>query len=117
MSKNTESAIERLERLKKEKAAEKEASKEETGLVSQLTHQSDGEPDFKELAEKLKERQEAEKETSSLAYTVKYTLYVQEDVAAAFNALCTKRGDQRKFANQALKDFVAKKVKELGLDK
>jgi hypothetical protein len=86
-------------------------------LIEQLTHQSTKEADFKEMAEKLKERQKAKKSPSlkdSDQY-VKYTVYVEKPVAEAFQALCLKRGDQRKFANQAIKEFVEKKVKELGL--
>ena len=51
----------------------------------------------------------------ALANTVKFTIYVDEDVASAFQALCIQRGDQRKYATQAFADFVEKKAKELGL--
>lgn len=111
MTKNNESAAERIAKLKKEKEAAK-ANNENKEIVSQLTHESTGEPDFADLAQKLSERKEAKK-TSVMANTVKYTVYVDEDVAKAFDALCLKRGDQRKYVNAALKDFVLRKSREL----
>ena len=113
MSKNNESAIERLAKIKAEKEAAKAAAKG-NDLVNQLTHDSTGEPDFAEIAEKLKERKDGEK-VSVMAGAVKYTIYIDEDVATAFDALCVKRGDQRRYANEALKDFVLKKTRELGI--
>ena len=109
-----ESTSERIERLKREKEAAKAATPERTELVSQLTHQSDGEPDFEELARKLEERKALEAKGENFGH-VKMTIYVDENIAAAFNALCTKRGDQKKYTNQALSEFVSKKAKELGL--
>lgn len=118
MSNHKESVKEKLERMKREKeeAAAKAKETESTGLVSQLTHETSGEPDFSEIAKKLQERkaQEAKGENDS---HVKMTIYVREDVADAFNALITKRGQQKEFVNIALADFVAKKIRELGLDK
>lgn len=110
---NQESAAERLARMK----AQQEAAKKGQGnkeIVEQLAHESTGEPDFAELAAKLQARNEKEK-SSLLDGAVKYTIYVDEDIAAAFNALCLKRGDQRRFINQALAEFVKKKSKELGI--
>lgn len=115
MSEKKETTAERIARMKREKEAAKEAEKGKTDIVSQLTHESDGEPDFAALAEKLKKRHEEEK-TSVMAGTVKYTIYVDEPIATAFNSLCLKRGDQRRYINQALKDFVLKKSRELDLN-
>ena len=113
MSKKTESAIERIKRLKEEQDAANQATAKDNDLLGQLTHESTGESNLAEIAKKLKQRQDEEK-TSVMANTIKYTIYVDEDVAEAFNALCLKRGDQRKFVNQALREFVEKKAKELG---
>lgn len=109
MSKET--AIERLERMKREKE-EATSAKEEYNLVGQLTHETDGEPDFAAIAEKLKERQAQEARGENDGH-VKMTIYIKQDVADSFNALITKRGQQKEFANQAIADFVAKKAKEL----
>ena len=113
MNRPNESAAERLERLKKEKEAAKVLNREPQ-LAKQLTHESDGEPDFTEIAKKLEERkaQEAKGENDN---HVKMTIYVREDLARSFNALITKRGQQKEFINQALQDFVQKKIKELGM--
>lgn len=111
MSNNTETAAERLARLKREKEAAKEAGG--TDLVSQLTHESDGEPDFAELAEKLKNRKEGVE--AAKPEWIKFTIYIDRPVAEAFQALCTERGDQRRYATAAFADFVKKKSKELGL--
>lgn len=116
MSKNN-SARDRIERLKREQeeAAAKGNTIADTNLVEQLTHEEAGEPDFADIAKKLKESQEAEKEPSFLEGTTKFTIYVDNDVAEAFKALCVKRGDQRRYATQAFSDFIVKKMKELGL--
>ena len=114
MSKN-ETAAERLARMKKDReAAMAKESSEPTKLVEQLTHESDGQPDFSEIAKKLEERKAQEAKGENEGFT-KMTIYVRNDIAASFNALITKRGQQKAFANQALSDFVLKKGKELGL--
>lgn len=111
-----ESAVERIARMKKEKEAAQQANQEKQGadLVGQLTHEADGAPDFSEIAKKLEERkaQEAKGENED---HVKLTIYIRRDIADSFNALITKRGQQKEFANQAFADFVAKKARELGL--
>lgn len=114
MSNHKETAKERLERLKREKKEAKGGETENTGLVSQLTHESDGEPDFALIAEKLKSRKEEEKPTTT--ETVKFTIYIDKDVAQAFQALCVKRGDQRRYATEAFAEFVKRKVRELNID-
>lgn len=114
MTNKNESAAERLERLKKEKEAAKVLNRE-TPLVEQLTHESDGEPDFNAIAKKLEERKEREAKGENEGH-VKLTIYIRKDIADAFNALITKRGQQKEYANQAFKDFIEKKVKELDLD-
>lgn len=113
MTKNNESAAERLERLKKEKEAAKVLNRE-TPLVEQLTHESNGEPDFNAIAEKLEERKKTEAKGENDNH-VKLTIYVEESLARSFNALITKRGQQKEFINEAIRDFVQKKIKELGL--
>lgn len=89
---------------------------ENTDLVAQLTHEDDGKPDFAKLAKKLEERKAKEAKGENEGY-VKLTIYIEESLAKSFNALITKRGQQKAFANEAFADFVAKKARELGLDK
>lgn len=119
-NKKNETVAERLARMQREKeeaeAKSKAGEKEPASLVSQLTHEDNGEPDFSEIAKKLQERKEQEAKGENEGF-VKMTIYIREDIAASFNALVTKRGQQKEFANQALKDFVAKKIREMGLDK
>lgn len=114
MSKET--AAERLARMKREKEAADAASQDEkgTGLVGQLTHENDGSPDFTDLAAKLEERKAQEAKGENEGH-VKMTIYVREDIARSFNALITKRGQQKQYVNQALSDFIQKKSRELGL--
>lgn len=109
-----ESAADRIARMKREKEAAVKSTDKTTPLVNQLTNEKSLEPDFAEIARKLKERQDAEK-TSALAGAVKYTIYIDTDVAEAFQALCIKRGDQRRYANEAFKDFINKKARELDI--
>lgn len=113
---NKKTVAEKLALMKREtgEAGPAEAS-EKVDLVSQLTHEDSGEPDFSEIAKKLEERKAQEAKGENEGY-VKMTIYIREDIAASFNALITKRGQQKEFANQAFKDFVAKKIRELGLD-
>ena len=115
MSKN--SARDRIERLKREQeaAAAQSGTIADANLVEQLTHEEDAGPDFAAIAKQLEERKEAEKKPSANANTEKFTIYVDKDIAAAFKALCTERGDQKRYATQAFAEFVEKKVKELGL--
>ena len=116
MSKNN-SASERIAQMKR--AREEVASKANTivgtDLVEQITHEQDGKPDFTEIAKKLEERKAQEAKGENEGF-VKLTIYIREDIAASFNALITKRGQQKAFANEAFADFVAKKIRELGLD-
>ena len=119
MSKQRETAQERIARMQRErqqaeKAAKESQSAQTTELVGQLTHESDGEPDFAELAKKLEERKQKEAKGENEGH-VKMTIYVEENLAKSFNALITKRGQQKQFINQAIRDFVQKKAKELGL--
>ena len=108
-----ETAQERLERMKREREEAKAAAPNEE-IVNQLTHESDGEPDFTELAKKLEERKSREAKGENEGH-VKMTIYVEESLAKSFNALITKRGQQKEFVNQALAEFVKRKAKELGL--
>ena len=114
---NKETALERINRLKREQAeaAAKEETVAEPDMVAQLTHETDGKPDFSELAKKLEERKAQEAKGENEGY-VKLTIYIEESLAKSFNALITKRGQQKAFANEAFADFVAKKARELGLD-
>ena len=112
MGKKTENALERIQRLQNNKSVIPGNT-----LVNQLTHAEPDITNFDEITKKLKERQKNEKAPlleNAEKYT-KYTIYVEKPVAEAFQALCLKRGDQRRYANQAIKEFVEKKVKELGL--
>ena len=113
---NKETAAERLARMKREKEAADAANQEAKGsdLVGQLTHETDGAPDFTDLAAKLEERKAQEAKGENEGHT-KMTIYVRDDIYRSFNALITKRGQQKLFINQALQDFVQKKARELGL--
>lgn len=111
-----ETAQERLARMKREKEAAQGAQQEKKGsdLVGQLTHEKDGSPDFTDLAKKLEQRKALEAKGENEGHT-KMTIYVRDDIYRSFNALITKRGQQKLFINQALQDFVQKKARELGL--
>lgn len=111
---NNETAKERLARMQREAAA-KAGAGDNTDLISQLTHEGAGEPNFEELARALEERK-AQEATGANEGFVKMTIYIEETLARSFNALCTERGDQKRYANQALADFVQKKARELGLN-
>ena len=110
-----ETVAEKLARMKRESAETAPADPiVNNDLVAQLTHEEVGEPDFAELAKKLEERKAQEAKGENEGY-VKMTIYIREDIADGFNALITKRGQQKAFANEAFADFILKKSKELGL--
>lgn len=116
MSKHKETVAEKLARLQRESGEAGPVDPvQNTDLVEQIAHEDDGKPDFSEIAKKLEERKAQEAKGENEGY-VKLTIYIREDIAASFNALITKRGQQKAFANEAFADFVAKKVRELGLD-
>ena len=108
-----ETAAERIERMKREKEESKATTPSEE-IVSQLTHEGTGDPDFTEIARKLEERKSREAKGENFNH-VKMTMYIRKDIYDAFNALITKRGQQKEFTNQALSDFVQKKMRELDL--
>lgn len=110
----TETTLERLERMKREKAAASEKGITDNSLVDQLTHEDSGEPNFSAIAQKLRERQEQESKGENDGY-VKMTIYIREDIAQAFDALVTKHGQKKEYANQAFQDFVQKKIRELDI--
>lgn len=115
MSNGKETVKEKLERLKRETgAAGSTETIENADLVEQLAHEDAGEPDFAELAKKLEERKALEAKGENEDH-VKLTIYIRRDIADGFNALITKRGQQKAFANEAFADFILKKSKELGL--
>lgn len=116
MSNHKETVAQKLARMQRETGASGAAAENTSAdLVEQLTHEDAGEPNFAAIADKLKANLDAEKEPSFLDGTTKFTIYVDNDVAEAFKALCVKRGDQRRYATQAFSDFVLKKTKEMGL--
>lgn len=112
MSKSKETTEERLARMKREQEEAKASN--DTELVNHLTHESDGKPDFAAIVDKLSNRKEQEAKGEN-DDCVKMTIYIQEDIAKGFNALCVRRGDQKRHANQALADYIIRKSKELGL--
>ena len=116
MSKNKEGVAERLARMQREKeeAAAKNGENDSTGLVAQLTHEDDGEPDFAEIARQMQEKNAAEPTGETKGY-VKMTTYLREDLYNAYMATCTKRGDIKNNMNEAVADFVLKKSREQGI--
>lgn len=111
-NKKTETAQERLRRQREE--AELRKKTDGTDLVGQLTHESDGKPDYAAIAEKLKQRKPTK--TKAKPDYVKFTIYIDRPVATAFKELCTENGDQRRFATEAFEDFVLKKTREMDID-
>ena len=115
MSNKKETVAEKLARMQRESGQAGPVDPVKSAdLVEQLAHEETGKPDFTEIAKKLEERkaQEAKGENED---HVKLTIYIRRDIADSFNALITKRGQQKAFANEAFEDFVIKKSKELGL--
>lgn len=87
-------------------------------LVNKMMNQEKETIDMKAIAEALQEQHKEKAQGLNEGFT-KDTLYIENDIYDAFNALCVNRGDKKKYVNEALRDFVLKKYKELskGLDK
>ena len=103
------------QRLEKIASGQKKNRESQAEMLAQMTEQKTDQPDFEAIAEELKERHIKEARSENFEH-IKDTIYVQKDIYEAFNALCTKRGDKKKYTNQALAEFVAKKYKELQND-
>ena len=102
---------EKLKELEKQK---EEVGKNKKDVVNNIVTGEDSEVNFKEIANQLKERKENEAESlNDPNLYVKDTIYIEKDIYEAFNALCLKRGDKKQFTNEALRDYVKKKYKEL----
>lgn len=107
MSKNDEFK-KKLDILQKEKLTAGNPSKVISGIISQEQEA----PDFAKIAEELQQRNKEEKRSLNSGY-VKSTIYIEENVYRAFNALCTEQGMKKQLINEALADFVQKKYREL----
>lgn len=107
MSKNDEFK-KKLDILQKEKMNTSNPSKVINGIISQEQES----PDFAKIAEELQKRHEQEKRSLNDKY-IKDTIYIEENIYKAFNALCTERGMKKQLVNEALSDFVQKKYREL----
>lgn len=108
MSKNND-LKNRLENLQKDK----ETIVGRPGMViNGIISQEQDTPDFAKIAEELQQRHEQEKRSLNDTY-IKDTIYIEENIYKAFNALCTERGMKKQLVNEALADFVQKKYREL----
>lgn len=111
MSKNNDFKS-RLENLQKDK----EAIKSNPGkVIGGIISQEQEAPDFAQIAEELQQRHAEEARSLNTGY-VKDTIYIEENIYKAFNALCTERGMKKQLVNEALADFVQKKYRELQQD-
>ena len=112
MSKN-DKLQDRLAGLQKEK----ETIKSNTGkVINGIITQEQETPDFAKIAEELQQRHAEEKHSLNDKH-VKMTIYVEENIAKAFQSLCIKRGDQKEYINAALSDYIQKRYKEMQAEK
>lgn len=108
MSKNNDMKN-RLAGLQKEKEA---IVGNPSKVINGIVNQEQESPDFAKIAEELQKRHEEEKRSLNDSY-IKDTIYIEENIYKAFNALCTERGMKKQLVNEALADFVQKKYREL----
>lgn len=81
-------------------------------VIDKIMHQEEEQPDLSAIAAELQERNEREAKGENEGY-IKATIYIKEEVYNAFQALCLRRGDKKKYTNEAFLDFILKKHKEL----
>lgn len=103
---------ERLKAVQKEKEA---AESGKPGVVNTIVTGEEEKPDFMKMAEVLETKKE--ERVSENEFYQKDTIYIRKDLFNAMNALCEKQGDKKKFVNQAYEEFLAKKYKEMQIDK
>lgn len=84
----------------------KEEIKKKAYTIDDVVKDEPQEIDFADIAAEL-EQQEEEPESLNQGF-IKTTLYVDEGVWRAFNALTRGRGEKKAGANQALSDWVLK---------
>lgn len=99
----------RLESLQKDKEA---LAGKPGKVINGIINQEQETPDFAKIAEELQQRHAEEARSLNTGY-VKDTIYIEENIYKAFNALCTERGMKKQLVNEALADFVQKKYREL----
>ena len=106
----------RLQKIGENKEAVQAAQNaSQRAVIANLTGaEEQAELDYTQIAKELAERQKAVTEQKGLndGYT-KDTIYIRDDLYAAFNALCVERGDKKRYANEAIEDFIKKKYAEL----
>ena len=106
MSKNDQ-INKRLEAMRK-----KENESQPTKVIDKIVNQEEVKPDLKKIAQELQERHQKEAVSANSGF-IKDTLYIEEDVYRAFNALCVKRGEKKTRVNEALREYVEKEYKKI----
>lgn len=101
----------RLKEMNKNKEALKQ---DKPSVVHTIATGEEEKPDFAKMAEAL-EAQKEEK-VSKLDNAVKDTIYIQEDLYRAMQAICVKQGDKRKHVNAAYEMYLTKIYKEMHKD-
>lgn len=108
------------ERLRKIEESKKKnqgkLSHAQQNVIDQMTEKKDDSTDFEAIAKELEARKQAEAKGENDGYT-KDTIYIEDSIYKSFNALCLKRGDKKRFTNEALADFIKKKYKEIRREK
>ena len=84
----------------------KEEIKKKAYTIDDVTKDEPQEIDFEAIAAELEEQVEEHESLNS--GHVKTTLYIEESVWKAFNALTRGRGEKKSGANEALSDWVVK---------
>lgn len=102
------------DRLKKmaEKKPESRQNITQAEMMAQMTDKKDDTPDFSAIAEELEARKHSEAKGENDGY-IKDTIYVEASIYKSFNALCVRRGDKKKFTNEALAQYVEREYKKL----
>ena len=105
------------DRLKAIAEQKKVTEQNKPDVVSSIVDGTAEDRKLKTIAEEFKKRKEEydprPKDGSFKDNYVKDTIYIEKDIYEAFNALCLEYGDKKRFANQALRDFVIKKHEEI----
>lgn len=85
-------------------------------MRSQMTEQKDDTPDLAAIAEEFKKRHEEKATGANDGYT-KDTIYIEDALYEAMQALCLTRGDKKHHVNNAYRDYILKMHKQLRSEK
>ena len=105
--------LKRLAETKQKNEQRQTAAQQE--MMAQMTEQKEDTLDLVAIAEEFKRRNEELATGANEGFT-KDTIYIEDSLYIAMQALCLSRGDKKKHVNNAYRDYILKMHKQLKRD-